>query len=116
MKTKSVATLRRRADRLFQIAFVRDNPTCLVCGKPTSAGHHYVPKSQSNNLRYVMNNMIPLCMGCHFRHHTTGDPMIVETILKVKGKEWADDLNKKRRIPCKLNKTFLKEVIDNLIE
>jgi len=109
-----VSTLRRKADRLFQIAFVKDNPYCLICGHPTSCGHHYIPKSRSNNLRYDISNLVPLCRSCHFKHHFAGDPHIVEVILQKRGQEWADDLNERRRIPRRLNITYLKEVIKEL--
>ena len=114
MAKPSVATLRRKADRLFHQVCLKNNPNCLICGKQAINAHHYVPKSQSNNLRYDTNNGISICMGCHLKHHRGGDPFIVETILKMMGKEWSDDLQARRRIICKMNKGFLKGVIEEL--
>ena len=113
-RLQSIKTLKRKADRLLQKSFVQEFPICLVCGKPTSEGHHYIPKSQSNNLRYDFTNLIPLCRAYHFKHHMVGDPHIMEVILHIKGEEWAEDLNIRRRVIRKLNKTYLKEVIKEL--
>lgn len=110
----SVATLRRKADKLLQQAFVSNHPVCLICQQPTSCGHHYIYKSKSSFLRYEMNNLISLCAKCHMKHHFSGDPRIVQIILEKKGAAWANDLQKCRRIPCRLNKTYLRKVIERL--
>ena len=110
----SLTALKSKADRLLQQVYVPLNPQCLVCGAPTSEMHHYIPKSQSNNLRYDPKNLVPLCRGCHFRHHNAGDPMIVETIGRKKGEAWVDDLQKRRREPLTINITYLKEKIKEL--
>ena len=87
--------LKRDLDKLIQEIYVRKHPYCLVCGDKTSEMHHYVPKSRSLFLRYKSKNLIPLCKSCHFKHHF-GDPAIHVTILKKKGWEWYDDINKDR--------------------
>ena len=114
MATKSIATLRRKADRLYQQVGMKDNPPCLICDKPASCLHHYIPKSQSANLRYDKKNGVPICMGCHLKHHLSGDPYIMETILKKRGQAWADDLQARRRIIRKFNKGYLRGVIEEL--
>ena len=58
-----------------------------------------------------MDNAIPICMGCHLRHHRAGDPRIGEIILEKKGKKWAEGLHAKRRTIRKMNKGYLREVI-----
>lgn len=114
MATKSIATLRRRADKLLQQVFMKDHPMCLCCPSPACNGHHYIYKSQSANLRYDLKNLVPLCAKCHMRHHFSGDPRIVQVILEKMGKKWADDLQARRRILRKINKTYLREVIEEL--
>ena len=114
MRKASIKTLRNRADKLFHQAILKKHPNCLICGKPANCAHHYIPKSQSNNLRYDLDNGIPICMGCHLRHHQAGDPRIAEIILEKKGKRWAESLHAKRRIICKMNKGYLTEVIEKL--
>lgn len=100
-----------KADKLFQKWFISRNPKCLICGLPANCGHHYIPKSQSNFLRYQERNMIPICAGCHTRHHLSGDPHIMATILKIKGQDWHDELHQVRHIPQKMLVEYLKGVI-----
>ena len=114
MSSSTVKSLRKKADRLAQIKYVPLNQECLVCGQPTSAMHHVIYKSQSANLRYNPSNLVPLCSRCHCKHHLSGDPVILATIIKKKGQEWFDELQQLRHIICKLNKGYLKEVIEEL--
>ena len=109
MKQSKKQKLKKKLDKLAQEIFVALNPECLICSNKTSAGHHYIQKSQSLYLRWDFRNYIPLCMPCHARHHKSGDPVIHQTILKHKGHEWADELQRDRRI-------FFKDTIGNLEE
>ena len=70
---------------------------CLVCGKPSQVGHHYYSKGSCSALRYDINNIVPLCHGCHMGIHTRCDPEIQNTINEVKGKEWLEELRVKKR-------------------
>jgi 5-methylcytosine-specific restriction endonuclease McrA len=90
--------LRKKADKLLQEVGRKlyENRGCLVCGGKYSCLHHYTPKSVSNALRYDWNNLIPICAGCHFRHHSSNDPRIHDEIRKIKGQDWVDDLEWKR--------------------
>ena len=103
--------LEQKCDRLLQIHYVPLNPNCIVCGGMTSEMHHVIPKSQSNELRYFSSNLVPLCKRCHCRHHLSGDPNILATIIKIKGQEWFDDLQSRRHNICKLNREYLLNVI-----
>lgn len=107
-------TLEKKADKLLQLKYVPLNPECLVCGKPTAEMHHFINKSRSNNLRYDKKNLVPLCKGCHIKHHLSGDPTIVVTIINKMGQEWYDDLQKRRHIIRKHNKGYLMTVIEEL--
>ena len=107
--------LKRELDRLVQQIYIKRNPHCLVCRAPTDEMHHYVQKKQSLNLRWEEINLIPLCKGCHCRHHRSGDPRVVQTIILVKGHEWADEIERKRRIIFKDNICNLEEVKERLL-
>jgi len=109
---KSLAQLRRKADRLVQI--VPPGSKCLVCGQPAQVKHHFVPKSQSHYLRYHPDNLVLLCHPCHFRHHTAGDPQIIAAIVEKKGFDWAHNLGMKRSIICKFTIGYLGGVINEL--
>ena len=114
MKTPSIKYLRAKADRLYQLKLIRENPYSIVSGLPTQVIHHFVPKSLSNNLRYDWDNGVPLTNSEHFKHHTQGDSSIDNDIREAMGKEWYDDLQKRRREPVRINKGYLKGIIEGL--
>ena len=90
--------LKDKMDKLLQQINVPLNPKCIVCGAPTSEMHHYIEKKKSLFLRWDKRNIVPLCRNCHCRHHFSGDPRIVQQILRVKGNKWADELEQDRRV------------------
>lgn len=113
-KRAEIRKLEKRADALYQIRMKEKYPVSIISGLPVEVIHHYCPKSQSNNLRYDESNAIPLTCGEHFRHHTCGDPIIMSTIIRKKGKKWEDDINLRRHIVCKHTKEYLERVIESL--
>jgi 5-methylcytosine-specific restriction endonuclease McrA len=115
MKRKKKIDYRKKADRLIQEIGVANNAQCLVCGARCEVMHHYVPKSLSTNLRYCWSNLIPLCNGCHFKHHKQGDPTIMEIVVKKKGQDWADFLNS-HRSGAKSNEVFFRYKYEELLD
>jgi hypothetical protein len=113
-RLQSLKSLIAQADKLLQLKFISTNKFCIVCGGSNIVGHHYIFKSQSKILRWDINNLVSLCPGCHTRLHLSGDPMIVQTILKKKGMAWADQLQDKRKQLCKFNKQYLSDIIKEL--
>ena len=113
-RKQSLKSLISQADKLLQLKFCPLNHNCIVCGATGVVGHHYIFKSQSHMLRFDMDNLVPLCPGCHTRLHFSGDPMIVQTILKKKGMAWADQLQEKRKTLVKFNKGFISSIIKDL--
>lgn len=111
---KEEEKLRRKADRLYQIKHILENPICLVCGSQTTVIHHYVNKARSNHLRYSKENAIPLCNECHCAHHKSGDPRIVATIIDRKGIDWHNELQKERKTICKLTERYLIGIIEEI--
>jgi len=114
MKSPSLKAMISQADKLYQQKYLQLNPTCLICGKPAHCIHHFIYKSHSKALRYDENNGISICISCHSRHHLSGDPYIVATILKVKGQEWNNSLQEKRKERVKFNKAYMKGIIEKL--
>jgi hypothetical protein len=114
MKTPSVKYLQKKADKLYQIQLIKLKPFSVISGDPTEVIHHWIRKSQSNNLRYDIKNGVPLTNKEHCQHHLSGDPDVVAQIIKTNGQEWHDDLQKRRRTICHLNKGYLKGVIADL--
>jgi len=115
-KRADIRKFERQADALFQIRMKEKYPRSIVSGLPTEVIHHFVPKSQSNNLRYDELNAIPLTNGEHFRHHNTSDPSVMVCAIKERGQKWADDLQIRRHIICKHTKEYLESVIEKLMD
>lgn len=114
-KRAEIRKLETFADKLLQSKLTSENPNCIVCGGQTSCMHHVVFKSQSNALRYNILNLVPICSKCHTRLHFSGDPAILGTIIKVKGLDWFDELQKIRHTTiCKHTKEYLESVIERL--
>ena len=110
----SVSQLRRKCDALLQEEGKRRYKNCEVCGNPISCLHHFFPKSTSSRLRYDWLNLIPICQGCHMRHHQAGDPSIHGTIIKKRGMEWYEDMKVIRHEIIKVNVAYYEEILKEL--
>ena len=110
-KAKPVSYYRKKADKLMQEWGRKTYKKCMVCNKKMSCLHHYYPKSTSSRLRYDEDNLIPICQGCHFRHHN-GDPSIHNMVNEVKGPIWLKELQKKKEGYLKTNIGYYKSVIE----
>ena len=105
------AYYRRKADEAMQIAGRLKYKRCEICGGEMSCMHHYFPKSTASALRYDEDNLIPICVGCHFRHHN-GDPRIHAEVLQIRGMEWHKKLAKKKETIQKASLGYYKEIIN----
>ncbi len=109
------AKLRKRADRLYQEIGKMLYKECLVCGGTYSALHHFFPKSTCSALRYNLKNGVPLCQSCHCRLHSSDDPTIPTTIIKLKGIKWYEELETiKRNTFTKVSLEYYENIINNL--
>ncbi len=70
---------------------------CEVCGRQASQVHHFYPKGQYAFLRHDLDNGISLCPGCHFTHHSKGDPRVHDAIIESRGERWYNNLKEKSR-------------------
>ena len=112
---KKVSYYRNKADRVFQIWFVAKNPYCEVCGKPTSCGHHFFPKSSATSLRYEENNMIPVCVGCHLGFHSARGSESNGIIIEKRGLDWFKELRKTKETITKVGIVYYKTIIQSII-
>ncbi len=103
-KHSEIGKLQNECDKLMQQVGKLKFPKSLVSGKPTQVLHHYFPKSVASIYRYDWNNLIPLTNAEHFEHHTKSNPVIHATVLKIKGQDWHDNLEKHKRDYIKINK------------
>lgn len=71
---------------------------CNVCkGEGVIQPHHFFPKRNYYLLKFVVENGVPLCKACHFRHHHLNDPTIHQGIIAGRGKEWYNKLVEKSK-------------------
>jgi len=112
-KRADIRKLEKYADSLFQTAGKKLFPIS-VTGEPTEVIHHFVPKSQSNNLRYDFLNACPSTNGWHYRHHTFGDPTLSDAFRKKFGQKRIDYLTQQRKITVKETKDRLEQIIVDL--
>jgi 5-methylcytosine-specific restriction endonuclease McrA len=108
--------LQKKADRLLQKKASEVFSECYVCGGKYSCVHHYHPKSRSTFLRYDWQNLIPICIGCHNLVHSSQDPNIQNAINRLKGQNWIDELEAKRRNALKQGFKPTIKWIENIIE
>ena len=107
--------LRAKADKLYQEIGKMLYKECLICGGSYSCLHHYHPKSTASALRYILKNGIPICQSCHCRIHSSDSPTLNNEILKIKGMEWAEDLETiKRNTFVKTSLEYYENIINNL--
>ena len=115
--------LQHKADIALQKFIVAKNPKCECCGQATYCGHHLVEKARSNALRYVEENIIPVCLNCHTKIHNRifGRPTnqslasyhILNDIIKRKGGiKWLDDLERRGRELVKTDMSFYQSALD----
>jgi len=108
---QKIKRLRTKCDSIARDRFLAENPYCLICGAPTVDAHHFFPKSISSFLRYDFRNLISLCRGCHFSHHTKGDPKIHAAIIEIKGQDWYEDLRADSQKIQKVNLGYYEKVL-----
>ncbi|MFA5196245.1 MAG: HNH endonuclease [Bacteroidales bacterium] len=87
-KSKTIKQLRSLADRLwYQLCILEHGTICEVCSCPAVQVHHFFPKSNYGHLRYLVENGVVICQGCHLKHHT-GSPLIQQEIIGRRGIKW----------------------------
>jgi len=69
---------------------------CCVCGREATTVHHFFPKGCYKNLKYEIENGVPICNDCHKRHHSNGDKEIHKKIVEKRGEVWYNKLKSKK--------------------
>jgi 5-methylcytosine-specific restriction endonuclease McrA len=75
--------------------------------------HHCFPKSSASALRYYRPNLIPICAGCHLRHHS-GDPRPHAVVILKRGEQWYKDLLKQKTKIIKANNKYYLDIIEEI--
>jgi len=119
VKSPKVSTLRNKADKLYQELGRLMYNKCY-CGGQYYCLHHFHPKSSSSALRYEIKNGVPVCAGCHLRHHSGSDPKIqfgMRLFMESKfGDNWEIELLQQRQANAyiKTNAQYYKTQIEIL--
>jgi len=58
----------------FRERYIRENPYCGQCGRPSKIPHHVIPLRERPDLKYDENNLEPLCIACHGVRHKRTPP------------------------------------------
>ena len=117
-RVKSRGTkLKEKADALMRLICLKEHPNCEACGKGQHQdvlhAHHWVKRSRSGALRHDPKNIVTLCEGCHFKVHNYEASVIAE-VIRVRGYEWHDDLEDRRRDLIKTTIPHYEGVIEML--
>lgn len=97
-------------------------PNCEACNNPTEVAHHWIEKSRCKHLRYDFRNLIALCHSCHTKIHNLFQSSIVgglntaEIIIKKRGKEWKDQMEKESHYQIKYNIPYIQSKLEELEE
>lgn len=84
----------QKLDRLYPK--FGSNKRCAVCGRPAEHVHHIIPRANIL-LRWDINNLIPLCFGCHRMIHDRKQKLVLsptrrEYLERMKNVEFKDYL------------------------
>ncbi len=114
-KLKPIGKLKEEADSKLQNWHRATYPEkrCEICGGQYEVLHHYIFKSQSNYLRYVIKNLIFVCHKCHYKFHNNYAQSAVAQIIKQRGQEWSDWIEAHKRLLKSDNRVELNEIISN---
>jgi len=97
----------------MQEYYRKQNLFCELCGKPSSCMHHFHVKSSCSALRYDHDNLISLCVKCHFKIHSSHSAEMTTILIGIRGQKWADDLlEKKKTLTVKPGIKYYEEIIN----
>lgn len=119
-KLPSLKSLRKKADSLLTPLAKKIHPNCEACGAPTQVGHHWIEKSRSSFLRYVLENIVSLCNSCHAKIHNrfgnsvVGGLDVAEAVIEKRGREWKVKLDHDHTTYQKVDRAFYTENIARL--
>jgi len=111
-----IKRLKKQADKLWKIKVMeRYGKVCTICPKPASDPHHAFPKGSFSNLRYALDNGVPLCRNHHMAIHHRSDPTVMIKIIHRRGIVWYKDLERRSKEPSKYKSAkYYREIIELL--
>jgi len=109
------------ANRLWKEAALKKwGNICVVSGQSAITFHHFVSKSRCNNLRYDVENAVPVSKDTHWTIHFSPDVFkrraAEDKILMHRGRVWQDYIERNSKIKVKTTIFWLKDCISKLEE
>ena len=109
-KLPKIKTIRTKCDNLLTPITIAKHPQCFLrgaknCAGVSQVGHHHIRKSNSSNLRYDLDNLIPLCTPCHMALHQN-ETRWTPRLIQIKGTEWHEELVRKGQVMVKTDVHF----------
>ena len=91
----------------FKLVLQKYGSKCENCGETKNIqAHHFFPKRNYAILKFVVENGVPTCKSCHFKHHHLNIPTIHQAIVLGRGKHWYQKLLTKAKELCPSFKTL----------
>ena len=112
--------LQKQCDKLLTPIIKQLYPICEGCGGNTEVAHHWIEKSRSSNLRYNIDNLIPLCTSCHAKIHNRfgnsimGSIDIADTVRAKRGEEWFKRMKQEGAKVIQVNIDWYRANLDRL--
>jgi len=97
-----------------------DDNKCAYCGKTVYLNSHHIFSRSNYSTRYDIDNGVTLCASHHilsssFSAHKTPVEFI-EWLKEKRGLEWYQELRRKAKLTCKLKKTDLVNIKNELLK
>jgi len=117
----AISTLRNKADSFLTPIIKKLHPKCECgCGADTQVAHHWIEKSRSSFLRYVLDNLVGLSNSCHLKIHNkfgnsiVGGIDIAEKIIEKRSRAWHEKIKSQAKNYVKVNRAWYEENIARL--
>ena len=88
---------------------------CEWCGKPAAHAHHMIAKAQGNRFRFMVENGVALCAGCHLAFHNR-DSLTGWLKFKEQRPESYEIVKNTPRTELKLTAAEMRELLEDLRE
>ena len=105
--------LQKTLNRLWAECALGKWRNVCYCGESATCFHHFIPKSRCNNLRYDIENAVPVCKACHWVLHSSPDTLkrraVEDRVINKRGIEWLAYIKKESKVSIKTKVWWLEE-------
>ena len=86
---------------------------CEWCGKPATEAHHMVHKAQGNRFRFMVENGVALCGGCHTEFHNRNSLKGTELFRQQRPGSY-EKVMSEPKTELKLSRSQMQDILDDL--